>query len=268
MKFDWPGLVSNAVWAAIGAGLLYVWNWTKAWRRSRGHSAIFAGLSDPILFVFPPRPGGDRLLPHMAVEDFLAINNIISAYLRIGRTPPSKVRDHSHLTEQDRKTNNLVLICSSKSNDITREALNLLRNRLHDVIPYFEDVPGASSQIQIKWNGGTYTSDSYLQQERRDRKQEDLAVIVKAQNPWAAQHKILIVAGIRGIGTWGAAEFLKKWWQDLYYKKDASRARGTSKTGDFVALVRVQYEDHDIKDASLIHLVDLDRVYFNRETRL
>ena len=265
MRFDWPGLVSNAVWAAIGALLLYAWTRIKAWRRSRGHSAIFVGINDPTLFVFPPRPGGDRLLPHMAVEDFLAINNIISAYLQIGRIPPAKVRDHSHLTDQDKKTNNLILICSSKSNDVTREALNLLRernSRLRDLIPYFEDVPGAKNQIHIKWSGGTYTSDSYLQQDRRDQRQEDIAVIVKAQNPWAAQHKILVVAGIRGIGTWGAAEFLKKWWQDLYDQKDKSRARGTTKAGDFAALVRVHYEDHDIKDATLLHIVDLERAYF------
>lgn len=259
--FDWLVVLPNALWALIGASGAYAWRRFQTWRMARGQGAIFAGLDDRTLFVFPPRQSGGALLPRVAVEDFLAINNIISAYLLIGRRPPHKIKDPDHLTAQDKKENSLILICSSKSNSATKEAIDSLRarnSRLHDLIPYFEDIPG-TNQDQIKWNKGVFPSDSFGQQGPR---LDDMAIIVKAQNPWAGQHKVLIVAGIRGIGTWGAAEFLKKWWQPLYERKDASRQRRTTKQGDFAAVVSVHYEDYDIKAVTLVNVVDLDRAYF------
>ena len=259
---DWTGLITNGVWAALGAGGAYFWRRCHRWWKSRGHGALFAGLGEPTLFVFPPRPGPGKLLPQTAIEDFLAINNIISAYIRIGMEPPHKMRDHHHFSpSSDGKNNNLILICSSKSNNITEQAINQLRgrnSRWADLIPYFESVPGKPDRIQIKWNQGTWESPSY---EQTGPRLDDVAIIIKARNPWAEQHKILIVAGIRGIGTWGAAEKLKKWWEDIYEKKGSSRRRGTSKQGEFAAIVRIHYEDHDIKDATLIDMVDLDCEY-------
>ena len=189
------------------------------------------------------------------------MNNIISAYLRVEKHPPDRLRDHDHLPDAERKNNNLILICSSKSNRVTKEAIDILRaknRRLADLVPYFEDVPGKPGQIQIKWNKGVFPSESYDQSGPR---LNDMAVIVKVRNPWAEQHTLLIVAGIRGVGTWGAAEMLKKWWKELYDSKDSSRNRRTRKQGDFAAIVSIHYEDHDIKGASLCQLVDLDNAY-------
>ncbi len=259
--FEWSNVFANAIWAAIGAAGLYLKRRFENWRRSRGHGALFAGLEGPTLFVFPPRPGTGKLLPQTAIEDFLAVNNIISAYLRIGKHPPDKLRDHDHLEPFERRNNNLILICSNKSNSVTREALDLLRarnRRLADLVPYFEDVPGRPGESQIRWNRGVFPSESYKQ---TGPQLDDMAVIVKARNPWAQQHKILIVAGIRGIGTWGAAEMLKKGWKELYDSKDSSRSRRTKKQGDFAAIVSIHYEDHDIKSATLCQLIDLDQTY-------
>ena len=33
------------------------------------------------------------------------------------------------------------------------------------------------------------------------------------------RNKIMIIAGIRGIGTWGAADFLRKRADELYHQK-------------------------------------------------
>ena len=197
----------------------------------------------------------------MAIEDFLAINNIISAHLLTERQPPGKVRDHDRLSDSERKSNNLILICSSQSNSVTKEAIKLLRerySRLADLIPYFEEVPHRPSEVQMRWNKGVFPSKTYCQAGPRF---DDMAVIVKARNPWAEQHKILIVAGIRGIGTWGAGEKLKKWWKDIYDSKDSSRSRRTEKQGDFAAIIGVHYEDHDIVAAPLCQLADLDHAY-------
>ena len=259
--FEWSGVLTSGIWAAIGASGGYLWRRLRNWRKSKGQGALFYGLEGPTLFVFPARVGPDRLLPHTAIEDFLAVNNIISAYLRIGGHPPDKLRDHNHLEHSDRRNNNLILICSSKSNSVTKEAIDLLRarnSRLADLVPYFEEVPGRPGQIQIRWNKGIFPSESY---EQTGPRLDDMAVIVKARNPWAEQHKILIVAGIRGIGTWGAAEMMKKWWKEIYDSKDKSRARRTEKRGDFAAIVSIHYEDHDIKPPTLCQLVDLDNAY-------
>lgn len=39
---------------------------------------------------------------------------------------------------------------------------------------------------------------------------QDIAYITKITNPFEGTTKILILAGVRGIGTWGAAECIKK----------------------------------------------------------
>jgi len=110
MMIEWSGILTHAVWAATGGTGLYFWRRFHNWRRSLGHGALFAGLEDHTLFVFPSRPGIDRLLPHTAIEDFLAVNNIISAYLRVAKQPPDRMRDHDHLQDAERKNNNLILI--------------------------------------------------------------------------------------------------------------------------------------------------------------
>ena len=259
MNSTWVALLINAISAGIGALIGFAWRRFDKWRKSRGHRAILAGLEAPMIFVFPPRDVVGRTLPQTAVEDFLAINNVISAFLRVGRQPPEKIRGHDYLGEADKKQSSLILICSPKSNKTTGEALELLRTGgkySPHLVPRFESVPGKPDQWQISWNHAVWPSPSYDQRGRL----EDMAIVLKAQSPWAGQHKILIVAGIRGIGTWGAAEMLKKWWEPLHDKKGHSRRHGTTKQGDFVAMVRVTYEASDIKGVELLALGDLDRV--------
>src|SRR5438876_10553096 len=95
-------LTPHALWAAIGASGLYASRRLHQWWRTRGHAALLDGLEGNTLFVFPPRHEVDSsVLPRMAIEDFLAINNIISAFMRVNRNRrrPEKVRDTDSLTE-------------------------------------------------------------------------------------------------------------------------------------------------------------------------
>ena len=71
---------------------------------------------------------------------------------------------------------------------------------------------------------------------------EDYAVVAKVTNPWNDKAKVVWVAGIRGIGTWGAAECIKKEWLQIYDKLPEGR-----KSHDFSALVRVEYDNSDIR---------------------
>jgi hypothetical protein len=76
--------------------------------------------SDGLLFVFPHRDTTpEAILPRTSTEDFLAMNNFISALLIIGWTRKTGVRDTGRLTESD-KRRNLVIICSPKSNTVAK----------------------------------------------------------------------------------------------------------------------------------------------------
>lgn len=255
MTFDPSGILVNLVSGAIGFGLSRTWGFFNTVRRQRGQAALLKGIESPFFFVFPLRERPDQtVLPRTSTEDFMAINNIISALMLVGQSPKIRVRDPDRLTEAEKKQNNLILICSSKRNSVTDEALSLLRNRLGDRAPSFEIDP-KTSRLSIRFNKATYHSDSFDQQ---GPDYDDIALIMKVRSPWSEEHKVLILAGIRGFGTWGAAEALKKWWRQLYDRKGSLPNRKIYKTGDFAAILHVQYRDCDIKFAHPLNVVDLD----------
>ena len=242
----------------IGYFIKTVIYWYRGKRRTSGQSALLHGFDGPTKFVFPPRENVERaILPRISTEDFMAINNVISAFINIKKDPPSKMVDSLNITPQDKKENNLILICSSKTNAVTAEALDLLRKANPDnseYIPIFYTDPYTNKTV-IRWNRGEYASNSF---DQSGGPMDDMAIILKAKNPWASNLNILIVAGIRGIGTWGAAECLKKWWQPIYSEKASQKKKGSSKYGSFVALLGINYDEYDIKEAKLIALKDLD----------
>lgn len=257
----WVGILTGVISGAIGFGLRHAWGVFIKRRQTIGQCAIFSGLEGPTLFVLPPRETATDMrppaLPRTSMEDFLAVNNIIRAYLQIGWDPPAHTRHPDLLLEDDRSQNNLILLCASQRNAVTKEAIEKLRSSNSEfchLIPIFE-IDQSSKNREIRWNTGTFPSMSFNQ---KGPTYNDTAVIVKTQNPWAKDKKILIVAGIRGFGTWGAGDFLRKSLSELYDQKGNSRGKGISKTGNFVALVNVEYKNFDIKDVKLINIVDLD----------
>lgn len=243
---------------AAGFAVRHYWAAYQKWKKVKGQGALLFGFPSTTKFVFPPRKDGvSTTLPRVSIEDFLAINNIISAFIFSDKRPPSKLIDSEHLSEKDKTDSSLILICSSKTNRITKEALSLLKKAdpvRASLIPDFKE-DTSNGRWHIEWNKGRYPSESY---EQEGPEFTDIAMIVKAPSPWAAQHTVLIIAGIRGIGTWGAAEFMKKWWKPLYDRKGKSRPGRIDKSGGFAALVEVQYKDSDIKGTRLLHLEDLE----------
>ncbi|MDY6904324.1 MAG: hypothetical protein SWH61_06535 [Thermodesulfobacteriota bacterium] len=252
-------LLFSLIATATGYLLNTAVNWWKGHRRTKGQAAILHGFEGPTKFVFPHREDSElAILPRISTEDFMAINNIISAFLAAEISPPSKMVDCTNITEADKCSNNLILICSSKTNPVTAEALSLLRQnhpQIADYIPEFA-VDEKTGHTFIRWNQGKYVSKSFYQDQNGPL--EDIAIILKAKSPWASQYNILVVAGIRGIGTWGAAECLKKSWEAIYAEKGADKKTGASKQGSFVALENISFSDYDIKPPTLIDLKDLD----------
>lgn len=257
-------LLVGIITLCIGAGGRILWEKISKQRKLKGQSALLSGMKEPVKFIFPPREELETsFLPRISTEDFMAINNLISAFILSGRVPPpSKVADSKNIALGVKRNNNLILICSSKTNAATKDAIQLIKEanpKKSDLIPEFI-IDDKSNSVQIYWRRGYYPSDSYKQE---GPEYNDVAMIIKAQNPWAAQYKLLIIAGIRGIGTWGAAEFLKKWWKPLYERKGYDKSNKIYKTGNFAALVHVTYKEYDISNVELIDVVDLDNYYID-----
>ncbi|HUU82588.1 MAG TPA: hypothetical protein VM243_03695, partial [Phycisphaerae bacterium] len=147
-------LLTSLISATVGSAATHAWAKARSRRRAAGQIALLSGLDDP-LFVFPPREGPpEKVLLQVAIEDFMAINNMISAFILAGRQAQIRVRDAPNLTAHDKENNNLVLICSTTTNPVTSEALARLRAGRppdqRELIPVF--VKGASpEQAHINW---------------------------------------------------------------------------------------------------------------------
>ena len=206
---------------------------------------------DDLLFIFPHREEiREAILPRTSTEDFIAMNNVISALINIGWSRKIGVRDTHHVTKDDKKKN-LIIICSPKSNEFSLEFQNKLRESVSPFF-FFEKTNGNQDHWCITDGDSISRSKSYKQEKfyldtgcsRRElasKAFEDFAVITKATNPWNSKNKVIAIQGIRGIGTWGAAECLKKEWNQIY-----SRLQTQKKDTDFSALIKIYYENCDI----------------------
>jgi len=70
----------------------------------------------------------------------------------------------------------------------------------------------------------------------------DYAIIGRIDSPWNLDKSVILLCGIRGIGTWGAARFLRD------NQKDISRR---SKNGNFICVVKVIYKNYKMSDICL-----------------
>lgn len=217
---------------------------------------------DELLFVFPHREeGSGAILPRTSTEDFMAMNNFISALLKLGWNQHIGVRDPERLSPEDRK-HNLVVICSPKSNKFAAECQADFKT-LGLKAFYFEE----ESHV---WyisdsDGGVYWSPSW-EQEREYKKQgvdpadfaskkfNDFAVITKVANPANNGKKIITLAGIRGFGTWGAGECIKKKWLDIYEQLPEDL-----QDSDFSALLSIEYDNCDITSIRVLRTLPLSQ---------
>ena len=247
------GFLLSTVGALIGARIQRAYD-RRHERRPLAQLLNFG--PDELLFIFPHRGFMPKsILPSTSTEDFMAINNFISALVQLDWKGKISVRNSDNVSDQDRKRN-LVIICSPKSNTFTKEFQDTLKQqRRRSFFYFFEDDPSRKGTVRIVSPiGETCVSPSYEQEEEcRSRgvsdehlakeRLEDFAIITKVRNPWDEDNIVILIAGIRGIGTWAAAEFIKKRWQGIYNQLDAS-----NKDQEFSALFRITYKAYDIKE--------------------
>jgi hypothetical protein len=215
---------------------------------------------DDLLFVFPHREEiTEAILPRTSTEDFLAMNNFISALITLGWNRRIGVRDTGHNSPDIRdKKRNLVIICSPKSNSLTTE----LQTQLKQKSFRFFSFEHASDGRWYIWDGdGKLESKSYEQEDEYikngvdrhllpTKSFEDYAVVTKVSNPWNSKNKVLLLAGIRGIGTWAAAECMKKEWKQIY-----NLLPNKHKDIDYSALLRINYHNCDIASITVLRVM-------------
>ncbi len=250
-----------SVAASILGTYLYMKN--RELRKNRHLRALLDFGSDELLFVFAHREHQDEsILPRIATEDFIAMNNVIGALVQTGWDGQIRVRDTTHLTDAD-KQKNLVTLGGGKVNDFTEELLELLATREIDGFQ-FRETPESPGRWQlIHGDFGRYVSRSYEAKEiieeinrgTTEAELKDVAIVAKVTNPLHSPNKIIIIAGIRGIGTWGAAEFLRKKANEIYQKKRSTH--GFKKTGDFAAIFTIRYKNFDILGMELHEFIDI-----------
>ncbi len=257
------GFLLSIVGALIGAWVQRVFD-RRGERRPLNKLLNFG--ADDLLFIFPHRKEiNEGILPRTSTEDFMAMNNFISALIKTGWARGNGVRDTERVLPQDKKRN-LVVICSPRSNEFAGvlqaqlEALNLhafsfktdSEGRMCIIDPRDSDRPPFNSP---SWGQEEdYLENGVSRHELPAQSFRDYAVITKVSSPWNQKNKVVWVAGIRGIGTWGAAECIKKRWQQIYAKLPDN-----AKDADFSALIKVQYDNCDITSTDVQDLFVLRR---------
>ncbi|MGR3311122.1 MAG: hypothetical protein ACUZ77_10135 [Candidatus Brocadiales bacterium] len=237
-------IIVSGVWTLI---LILREKWEK-----RPLKKLFSFGDRNLTFVVPIQRfpvSKDSLSPQGSIIDFLVVHIVTGLLSEIDRTGNPTPRDPSSLVPSD-KEGNLITIGSSKNNTFTGEVLDEVKNTRNLDIFYFERIEG-QDKWQIRDNSAIIPSpaydqiENYLRQNKTladiyaEQEIEDVAIIAKVINPWNPTKKVFIIAGVRGIGTWGAAEYLRKNWKDIYNHKRGWP--GYKKDGEFAAVLNIKY---------------------------
>ncbi|MFN0180721.1 MAG: hypothetical protein ACKVZ0_18115 [Gemmatimonadales bacterium] len=231
-------LVASVVWVAS------IWGYKRIMDRRPFARLFNFHRRRPILFVFPCRsdePGAEGLIQNARIsfEDMLASNYIQRCIELAGFSPEVvEMREDRYLTPGSRDFQaNLVVLCSPKSNTVTAPLLDEI-NRTYDIDWGFKRLP--SGRFAIVTGAGVCESKTYDQaaaikaagQPIEQGQLDDVAMIIKCPNPFDRGSTVLIVAGVRGIGTWGAA----------YYLRDHATKLSERTGGEpFCLLLRIRY---------------------------
>lgn len=251
------GVLSSVI-ATVLCGLV-----VEGYRR-RNERRPFARLlnftkTERTVFVFPSRPDAPEhpgLLQdaRVAFEDMLAINYVRRALTLAGwQEDMFDMREHRHFREHDShdSAKNVVVLCSPRSNPITREFLDKI-NESTALNWGFRETE--TKELEIYTDGGAWSSATFGQ-ERSIRQAggaveegplDDVVLILKAPNPYNPAAKVLIIAGIRGIGTWGGAKYLRQHAEDVVLR-----------TGEknFAMLLKVAYRKWEIESVNEVGLI-------------
>lgn len=201
-----------------------------------------------LIFVVGPRvKAAGSIMPGVAVEDVFAMMNVIWLMVRNGMKPAFKLRDVAHLSETDHDKL-IVTIGGPRANAFTYAAL--------EPVGALFDEDRSTHRWILKFAEAQYDVHNDSQDDAAaDAARRDVGVIAKVPNPYRHGKSVIVLAGTRGIGTWGVADHLRKEIVDLHANK---RGDGNfHKRGHFVAVVNVEYEDYDVVATDVLTFRDL-----------
>lgn len=217
------------------------------------YSSVTFDSNQTVSIAIPPRTLEDNnqsgLTERISMEDMMA-SNYVDRTLSIAGTTEEKIRI---IMADPKKQNsafagdaNIVLICSPKTNSWTRLLYDKGKHPLLKKVVFSNEVDTseAAGRWKIDFNGGAYPSRSFQQvidaRGKFDGKEfEDHAVIMKLTSPMGqgSVRRVLVIAGIRGFGTWGAGRYLRTNADDIYK---------IAKENDYAILLSVIYKDGKI----------------------
>jgi hypothetical protein len=151
-----------------------------------------------------------------------------------------------HEIDESARRNNLLLIGSSKQNDLTRDVLSHEATRAIVSCEFrgfgYRDGDGPEIPPQLHLNNQVYGSKELKTLKRGERSLADFALLAKLPNPFNPDATVLIVAGQHALGTEGAAQFLGKWtqWKTHEFEQKVG-------AGYFGAVIFVEAERTDDK---------------------
>jgi hypothetical protein len=169
----------------------------------------------------------------------------------------TKVKSAADLKAED-KRRNLVLVFAGRNNAFTQEALKMAVEEFKYEAFHFEQMKDSPDRWEIVDGIAHYPSPSYEQIKRceeeglnlQEEEIEDVALVAKMANPWNPNNKMLILAGVRAFGTWGAAQCFNEAHRKIYPHE--GKSGGKKKHGDFAAVIGVKYKNCDIVHTGFI----------------
>lgn len=226
----------------------------KRLAKSVAEREVFDLGSRDLVVVVPHRGReADSIIPRVAIEDVLAMKNIQEIVARIHPDMRIHIRDASRLTENDRK-GNIITLGGTKANSFTAEVLN----KFTPASFRFEAGSNEGRWVLRRDAETIYNSQSHRvsDEESPEVARQDKGLVIKLRNPLNKDCRIYVIAGIRGIGTWGAADCLRKHIRDVHVKKRSDS--GFLKTGEFCMVVSVWYENFDITRTEITDYQDFN----------
>lgn len=148
---------------------------------------------------------------------------------------------------RSRLRENLVLICSPKRNSLTAELLSRSPKLRYDL--YFDEQSGENVLLDNERCTPFLSSrdDPRNKNQRPDKEGYDFALICSMPNPFNLERKAIILGGIHGSGTLGAAKFLS-------FGKNLERLISRRRGGIIqeVAIARYARDPEIITEVSLV----------------
>lgn len=169
-----------------------------------------------------------KLRNHVRVEDMLAVN-LITRTLNLAGVKEEKIHVHTvGEFEKAKQSNNdilgqhLILVGASHKNSFVSMALDTLNAGKEEKILFRKEAE--NSRTKLIWRNLVSSTSDYLPKNidedckaismAENQDDEDIGIVLKTVNPYSINKEnpstLMIVAGTRGFGTWGAAKTMRE----------------------------------------------------------